>query len=90
MPYFMYSFIYSSFIKTNKLDNVGGESGINFEATDECVFVCPGIIVSGTMPQKPSGFTAVWEKRSLFVFSLSLPIPHPLTHERQERNAFLH
>lgn len=23
--------------------------------------VCPGIIVSGTMPKKPSGFTAVWE-----------------------------
>lgn len=27
-------FIYSSFIKTNKLDNVDGESGINFEAAD--------------------------------------------------------
>lgn len=23
--------------------------------------VCPGIIVSGTMPKKPSGFTAVWK-----------------------------
>lgn len=31
---FMYYFIYSSFIKTNKLDNVDGESGINFEAAD--------------------------------------------------------
>lgn len=27
-------FIYSSFIKTNKLDNVDRESGINFEAAD--------------------------------------------------------
>lgn len=32
--YFMHYFIYSSFIKTNKLDNVDGESGINFEAAD--------------------------------------------------------
>lgn len=30
-----------------------------------CVCVCPGIIVSGTMPQKPSGFTAVWEIETL-------------------------
>ncbi len=30
----IFFFIYSSFIKTNKLDNVDGESGINFEAAD--------------------------------------------------------
>lgn len=32
--FYVFLFIYSSFIKTNKLDNVDGESGINFEGVD--------------------------------------------------------
>lgn len=50
------------------------------------VRVCPGIIASGTMPKKPSGFTAVWEIEML-------PPPPPVqvpAHPQTPHAAFSH
>lgn len=49
------------------------------------VRVCPGIIASGTMPEKPSGFTAVWEIEML------PPPPAPVpAHPKTPHAAFSH
>lgn len=43
-----------------------------------CLCVRPGIIVSGTLPKKPSGFTAVWEIETLPLPPSPLPLfTHP-------------
>lgn len=50
------------------------------------VRVCPGIIASGTMPKKPSGFTAVWEIEML---PPPPPVPVP-AHPQTPHAAFSH